>query len=300
MSALLNDGSSRTPALKVYLNLANLADLPEWSVFPGGLSVEERDDRLAKDGFDGVQVTDLSARNGRLPWCGLDRINHPQEAHDIVARHADLGDACLTVHAGWGLEDEVEIFALVESILQAADAFNLPIFLETHRATITQDIWRTVQIAKRFPEVKFNGDFSHYYCGQEMVYGGLEMKLEFLAPVFARVGFVHGRVASPGCMQVPVSPGENGRPLQAHGEINYLADFCAIWTRAIRGFLSGAGPGDVLIFSPELLSGRYYYARLFPSAKSAGKLAEETDRYLEARELARIFLQLFEREAARP
>lgn len=62
-----------------------------------------------------------------------------------------------------------EVAALVDAILAASSRHNLPIFLETHRATITQDIWRTVQITKRFPEVWFNGDFSHYHCGQEMV-----------------------------------------------------------------------------------------------------------------------------------
>jgi hypothetical protein len=48
----------------------------------------------------------------------------------------------------------------------------------------------------------------------------------------------------------------------------------------MRGFLQHAQAGDVLIFSPELLSGRSYYARLFPN--QAGKLIEETDRYEQA------------------
>lgn len=287
-----NDGSQNPPGLKVYLNLDNLADLPEWSVFPAGLTTGERDALLAQDGFEGVQVTDLAPRTGSLPWCGLDRINHPKDAHDIIARHVDLGDQCMTVHAGWGLEDDAEVFALVESMLSASMKHHMPVFLETHRATITQDMWRTVEITKRFPEIRFNGDFSQYYCGQEMVYGGLKTKLEFLEPVFQRVGFIHGRVASPGCMQVPVHGGQDGRPVQAHGEIDFLADFREIWSRAIRGFLSQANPGDQLIFAPELLSGRHYYARMFPGEPGGG-LAEESDRYLEAKSLARIFRSLF-------
>ncbi|MEY4569493.1 MAG: hypothetical protein RLZZ398_932 [Verrucomicrobiota bacterium] len=53
-------------------------------------------------------------------------------------------------------------------------------------------------------------------------------------------------------------------------------------------FLRNAGPGDMLIFAPELLAGTHYYARLFPD--SSGKLIEESDRYTEAllyRDLAR-------------
>lgn len=52
-------------------------------------------------------------------------------------------------------------------------------------------------------------------------------------------------------------------------------------------FLRNAGPGDMLIFAPELPAGTHYYARLFPD--SSGKLIEESDRYTEVlyRDLAR-------------
>jgi hypothetical protein len=71
------------------------------------------------------------------------------------------------------------------------------IVVETHRATITQDSWRTVQITKGFPEVRFNRNFSHYYCGQELAYGDWSSKLAFMEPIFERVGFIHGRIACP-------------------------------------------------------------------------------------------------------
>jgi len=95
-----------------------------------------------------------------------------------------------------------------------------------------------------------------------------------------RVGFMHGRIASPGCMQVPLGADLSSRPRQAHGVINYLDHFKELWTQAMLGFLRTASPGDVLIFAPELLSGAHYYARKFPDA--SGELAEESDRYAEA------------------
>jgi hypothetical protein len=172
------------------------------------------------------------------------------------------------------------MFGLVEAILNASDRRRLPIFIETHRATITQDVWRTVQIAKKFPEVRFNGDFSHYYCGQELVYGDWDSKLTFMQPIFDRVGFIHGRIASPGCMQVSIDADLESRPQQAHGVVNYLSHFKEMWTRAMYGFLGTAGSGDVLVFAPELLSGTHYYARAFPNA--SGQVVEESDRYFQA------------------
>lgn len=172
------------------------------------------------------------------------------------------------------------VFSLVEAILKGSGKHKIPVFLETHRATITQDIWRTVSITKEFPEVLFNGDFSHYYCGQKLVYGDWDAKMAFMERIFFRIGFMHGLIASPGCMKVQIGVDFSVRPEQAHGVMDYLNHFKDLWTRAMHGFLRSARLGDVLIFAPELLAGTYYYARLFPD--TTGKLVEESDRYEQA------------------
>jgi hypothetical protein len=274
---LLKDHTELAPRLEIYLNLDNLAGLPSTSIWhqrTGTLS-----EKLAGDGFTGVQLT-----NGEppppdsLPHCGLDRINQPSEADEIFARHKSRGDQCLTLHVGWGMESDQEMDLLVEAMLLAAQKHRLPAFLETHRATITQDMWRTVELTKRFPEVRFNADFSHYYCGQEMVYGDFAAKLGFLEPIFARTGFMHGRIAAPGFMQAPIESLDEA-PRMAVGA-NYLQHFIEMWQRAMAGFLRASAPGDVLIFAPELLRADIYYARVFPD--SSGHLVEECDRYEQA------------------
>jgi len=291
----LNDGSGGAPKLRVFLNLDNLVGLRQGSQWKE-TKKERILEQLAADGFEGVQLTqDGSLAPGALPHCGLGRINQPQEALSLAEKHATRGDLCLTVHVGWGIEDDEDVFRLVEAILAASEKARLPIFIETHRATITQDMWRTVQITKRFPEVLFNGDFSHYYCGQEMVYGGLEKKIEFLKPIFDRVGFMHGRIASPGQMQVPIDEGIS-RPAAAVGVVDYFADFRTLWKRAMKGFLDHAERGDVLIFAPELLDGTHYYARLFPGPD--GKMTEESDRYAQALLYAKIARRLFQEASA--
>ena len=288
----LNDGSGDAPKLRVFLNLDNLTGLRRGSIWKEMQKGEEVFQRLADDGFEGVQLTQAGPPlPGSLPHCGLGRINHPGEALPLAEKHLARGDLCLTVHVGWGIEDEAEVFRLVEAVLAASEKTGLAIFIETHRATITQDMWRTVQITKRFPEVLFNGDFSHYYCGQEMVYGGLEIKIEFMKPIFDRVGFMHGRVASPGHMQVPIDEGME-RPAAAVGVADYFADFRVLWKRAMRGFLDHAGRGDVLVFAPELLDGTHYYARLFPGPD--GKMTEESDRYAQATLYAQVARKLFQ------
>ena len=287
-----NDGSQDAPKLRFYLNLNNLEGLPPDSRWPG-LEGSAMLERLAADGFHGIQLPDgQTAAPAGMPLasCVSDRINTAAEASDIVARHADKGHQCLTVHAGWGIEDDDAVWGLVEAILSASEKFALPVFIETHRATLTQDIWRTVQLTKRFPDIRFNGDLSHYYTGQELVYGGLAMKIAFMAPILDRIRFMHARIGSPGNIQMPVGDG-TGLPPQATGEVDYLADFKTLWTRAMAGFLNTAAPGDFFVVCPELLSRRYYYARTFPD--TAGTLHEESDRYAEALTYTRIARDCF-------
>jgi len=287
-----NDGSQDAPKLRIYLNLSNLDDLRPDSRWPG-MEGSARFDQLARDGFHGIQLADgqTTAPAGTpLATCVSARISSPAEAADVVALHADQGHQCLTVHAGWGIEDDDAVWQLVEAILGASEKFALPVYIETHRSTITQDIWRSVQLTKHFPEIRFNGDLSHYYTGQELVYGGLEMKMAFMAPIFDRIRFMHARISSPGNIQMPVGNGRE-RPPEASGEIDYLADFKTLWTRAMAGFLKSAAPGDFFIICPELLSRHHYYARTFPDA--AGVLHEESDRYAEALTYAHIAKECF-------
>ena len=290
----INDGTTDAPKLRVFLNLDTLLDLPPDSLWPG-LQGAEMIERLRSDGFEGVQASGTSRLAGFL-HCGLGRVNEPAEALPLARRHADLGDLCLTLHVGWGIEDDDAVFRLVDSVQKASEKTGLPIFIETHRATITQDMWRTVQIVKRFPEVLFNGDFSHYYCGQEMVYGGADMqsgvavKMEFMAPVFDRIGFMHGRIAGPGAMQMPIDD-TSSRPAAADGIIDYFADFRTMWTRAMKGFIQNAGPGDVLVFAPEILPRSYYYARTHRDPQ--GIFVEESDRYAQALLYRQVALDCF-------
>lgn len=298
MSLFVNDPVQGAPQLRVYMNLDSLADLGGDTVW-GNQRLDDalsRDTRLFADGFEGVQLTQqFPQHSSLLPFCGSGRIDTPAQASLLVQQHQARGDICLTVHVGTGLEDDAEAFRLVEATLNASHQHQFPVFIETHRATITQDIWRTVQLTKRFPEIRFNADFSHYYCGQEMPYGDWNSKLEFMKPVFERVGFVHGRVASSGCMQVPVTSDITQRHKSAHGLANYQDHFQQLWSCAVRGFLRTAKPGDVLIFAPELLDHRYDYARLIPNEQS--HWVEESDRYAQALLYQRWIRQIFQQEA---
>jgi sugar phosphate isomerase/epimerase len=277
------------PHLRCYLNLMTLEDLPPWSSAPATREVEPLFEAIQRAGYEGVQFTEPAtvaqqaacARLG-LGRAGLGRVNEPGDAEPLAARFRDEGLECATLHVGWGMEDDDEAGRLIDAVLSASGRHEIPLYVETHRATIFQDLWRTVHFVRRFPELRFNGDFSHWYTGQEMVYGGFEKKLAFIRPVLERVRFLHGRIGNPGSIQVEIGDGDT----KAHP---YVDHFRELWTASFRGFLSSAQGGDWMLFVPELLSARIYYARLLKQG------AEESDRWEQSLVLRRIAEECFAR-----
>jgi hypothetical protein len=292
----LNDGSNQPPRLKVYLNLGTLVDLPAHSTWPQ-LEGAEAMACLKAAGFEGVQDGDpeLCRRTG-IGSTGSGRVDSLTDAEVLARKLKSLGHEAGTVHVGSGFEDDARMDALVHSILEASARIDFPLYVETHRATITQDAWRTIQLTRRIPEVRFNGDFSHFYTGQELPYGDLEAKWRAMQPVFDRVRFLHGRIGNTACMQVDVGDGKANVP-QAFGIHDFMAHFREMWTREMAGFLASARLGDYLVFAPEILAPYIYYGRKF--SLPDGTLREESDRYAQALVYAQIARECFEQARQR-
>lgn len=283
------DAAGGPPRLRFDLNTATLLDLPAWSSAPkGDWSAIYQGVRAA--GYEGVQhpAPIRRALAAGLRMTGAASASHPGELDAIAARHRAWGMDATTLHCGTGLEGDAELDAYAAALLEAAARHGQPMLLELHRATITQDARRTLDLTERFPELRFNADLSHWYTGHEMTYGDFAAKLDRLAPVLSRVRFVHGRVGDSCAMQR--SAGAPG------AEPEYVAHFRAMWTRCFAGFLRDARAGDVTVFAPELppaaivVDGevrRLNYALLLPDG------SEELDRWAEALRLCAIAAECF-------
>ena len=241
---------------------------------------------IQRAGYNGIQFIDPVdrpalelARGLGLGVCGSARVNEPGQADSIALAAADDGLECLTLHVGWGMESEDEGARLIESILEAGARHHIPLYVETHRATLFQDMYRAVQLTGQFPELRFNGDFSHWYTGLEMVYGGFDKKLAFIRPVIERVRFLHGRIGNPGCMQVAVDANE---------QAPYVDHFRTMWTESFAAYLrQPATQQPFITFAVELLAPEIYYARTFSGA-------EESDRWQQSLVLATIARECFQ------
>ena len=278
----LNDGSQDPPALRIYINMGNVDTLPEYSAGPKG-DFAAKLTAIKAAGFEGIQGSQPAVcRTHRLGCVGGARYNHASEVAPSIKALKAEGYECGTAHVAWGHESDAEIDVLVREIIAVSASERFPIYIETHRATITQDTWRTVQFTQRNPGVRFNADFSHWYTGLEMPYGDLNAKFDFLAPVFERVRFFHGRMGNSSHIQVALAD-----PTMAKA----VEHFKEMWTRCLVGFVKSAKPGDYVIFAPELLHPEINYARTFVNRQ--GDRVEESDRWIEAIEYAKIIRSCF-------
>ena len=278
-----NDGAARPPRLLGGISFLTPADLPDWSQGPrGGTAEIYRAVKAA--GYEAIQTLEPAEAiaAGLIPT-GLARVFDDVEALRAAAvKWRDAGCDCTTVQLGDGLESDAEMARLAEALLKISLSEKHPIYLETHRATMTQDIRRTLDLVWRFPELRFNGDFGHWYIGHELTYGDMEMKFEAMRPIFERTRFMHLRVSSNAFGQLTASD---------PAEARHLDYYRRMWTAAFGGFLAAAQPGDYLAVHPELLPARAFYPKMIPGPD--GALREESDRWTESAFLIEVARQCF-------
>lgn len=211
----------------------------------------------------------------------MGRIDSPDDAEALIASHVDAGVASSTLHLGTAFDTDAQMDRLAVAVLEAAAHHGHTVLVETHRATVTQDPWRTLRWVERFPELLFSLDASHWVVGGELDYGGgFADRLPLLDPVLRRSPMVQGRIASGGAIQVGVDdPGP------------WRAQALALWTRAFA-LRRREAPDQPIAFCPELLphvlgEAWFGYAPVRRRADAPSGLEETTDRFADA-------LRLFE------
>ena len=265
-----------------HLNAGNLWNLPTSSSAPRTDAGDIDYAAIRATGFTAIQrnAPDDAVLAAGLAMTGMGQLLDPADADALARQHAEWGFASSTWHVGTGFESDAEMDALAGAVLDASARHGLPIHVETHRATMTQDMRRTLDLVERFPDLRFTADLSHWYTGAEMTYGDIDAKIARLAPVFERVRYIHGRIGTPCCAQVPVTQGDT-RPFVQH--------FRTMWAACLSGFQRTAPEGATLPFAPELLpyGGEFdgvmytvYYARDIGNTGGSGE--EESDRWTQA------------------
>lgn len=275
----MTSGPGELPDVVIGLHaITLLAAGPESSV-PRG----DDDEVLAavrREGFGVVQQfrdwpsREAAERHG-LGIIGSARITEPDDVDAAVGRWSDDGCRAGIVHLGDAIDDDARADQYCRAVIEAQHRHDLAVAVETHRATITQDLWRTVRLAQRHPELRFNLDFSHWYVAGELTYGDYDERIRFVDPVFDRTDMLHARVADPGCIQTP---------LTRHDDRSFVDHFRSVWTTVIDRFRGREQHPQSFLAIVELVPSIAHYART-QLGQPARELVDRWDQALITRDL---------------
>ena len=281
------------------MNLFTLWGLPEHVRAPS-LNSPTLLTELRGLGFEAIQgLSAAGTQEAGLQAFGVAQVHNPTEFDHLAREQQAAGFAATNVIAGFGLETDADRDRYCDGLLNASVKHGHPIYLETHRGSITQDIRRTLDAVSRFPDLRFTADFSHWYVGNDLSNGDFAAKLEVLSPVFERVRFVQGRLSSPTRVQVALEGPEDRRYFVEHYRAMLKACFGA--------FLANSAAEERIPFAPELLPATMNYngAKIpldyaHTERTADGEEVETSDRWQQAMWLMEMARQAFESASAKP
>jgi len=89
-----------------------------------------------------------------------------------------------------------DMVAVIETWIDMADRIGVPVQFETHRNCITNDLYTTLQLLDRIPQMRICADLSHYVVDREFWFPLSDHDLGLISRVLKRSDSLQGRVAS--------------------------------------------------------------------------------------------------------
>jgi hypothetical protein len=201
-----------------------------------GLGAMWEDDASARRVADLAKAEGLVVEGTCLPDSLTALQQHIDRAHRFPVNHLNVQLRMLPPTA----DEAVKLLEAVAPIIAGSD---IPVYLETHRGRISNDLLVMVELIERMPGLRLLADLSHYVVARE-----LELPID--PAIAARMSTIldhawafHGRVAGSGQVQLPLS-------FPQHAP--WLAQFESWWTEGFASWRRRAGADARLTFTCEL------------------------------------------------
>ncbi|HEY1723070.1 MAG TPA: sugar phosphate isomerase/epimerase [Magnetospirillaceae bacterium] len=216
-------------------------------------SIEQNVEMILGAGYDGVSMslTDADAirrvnalikPHGKVlePHCFPKTVDDLKPVLDLCT---ELGVHHLDVQADVRPRQIADCVPLIEGWQRLAEQVDFPVYLETHRDRMTTDLYFTLDLLDRVPDLKLLGDLSHFLVGREFSTPISDENHALMHRIIDNCWAFHGRVASREQVQVEIS--------FPHHKM-WLDIFLGWWDYGFKSWRRRAGPDDTLAFVCEL------------------------------------------------
>ena len=229
---------------------------------------EEKFAMMSNAGYDGVGIdfawSDIDDARKHLPMmkkynlaCAL--IAFPTTAEDlkgVIDLAGEFDTRYIAVNARYFPWTPVEAQSRVEAWLEMGDKAGIPVYLETHRLTVTNDVVFTLDLMDLIPQMEMVADLSHIVVAREFPVPVDNLHNGWVDRILQRSASMQGRISSREQVQIPL-----GFPQHEYWEAQYAKWWqqgFEYWRarnndNAVMNFLCELGP------TPYAITGRDGY-----------------------------------------
>jgi hypothetical protein len=236
--------------LLVYQAIWGMENLPGVDLEAG---LEAAMDQIADAGFDGVGVSLMRAERAEAVARAVHARGQSFEAIGFIRNRSDLarwidyaqqlGAHHLNVQIMERPDRVADAAALMTDLEKEAARSSIPVYYETHRGRLTNDLLFVCRLLDEMPDLELTGDLSHYPLVHEMPLPVPQSDLARMSKVIAHCQAFHGRVC--GSHQVQVS-------IAAPQHQAWVEQFRAWWREGFADWMARSSPNGELTFMAEL------------------------------------------------
>jgi hypothetical protein len=256
---------------------------------PAERSLEESVSLIKSAGFDGISTmweddttASASAALAKAEGLIVEGTCLPTDLDQVppaLERGVKFGLHHLNLQLNMRPRTLAEAVQIIERLDAMTSQVDFPVYVETHRGRLTNDLLFTLDLLDALPSLKLLADLSHYVVAREVELPVSEETDRQISQILDRAWAFHGRIAGSGQVQLPLS-------LPQHKP--YVDQFAAWWARGFANWRKRAAPDAELTFVCELGPQPYY-------AISGSDGRDLTDRWEESITMQRMVRDIWTR-----